>query len=104
GCRTPMQWDDSGHAARRICQTFAASPAEATRKGISSRRMTMKASWLLARGPSIASDLDPGQARLDSGHVLIGKAHLGRAVATCAAMAPLAAASCSTASTTAWLA
>ena len=26
----------------------------------------------------LAGDLDPGQARLDSGHVLIGKAHLGR--------------------------
>jgi hypothetical protein len=27
----------------------------------------------------LASDLDPGQARLDSGYVLIGKAHVGRA-------------------------
>jgi hypothetical protein len=27
----------------------------------------------------LAGDLDPGQARFDSGHVLIGKAHLGRA-------------------------
>src|SRR5258707_10988473 len=27
----------------------------------------------------LASDLDPGQPRLDSGYVLIGKAHVGRA-------------------------
>jgi hypothetical protein len=27
----------------------------------------------------LASDLDPGQPRLDSGYVLIGKAHIGRA-------------------------